>query len=843
MGFTLAFKERRVPVGNSSGGVNLDLVRRTGCQACPLNHAPGLIHPKMEPHGPRDAEVFFIGESPGQREDEQGRPFVGPAGQVLHFRVPKEWAGKMRMSNVINCHPPKNRDPATVEIEACRNRLVSDIERIQPRAVFGFGNVALHWVLEQTGIAKWRGRKIPVQIGKHACWFFPITHPSAILRTRKWEPRSRDDYGSDDELAFAHDLKRAFAAIPTLPEPVIHTRERAEEGVWWITGHGGTDDLAALSAFLKRAADADTCGIDFETSARRPYANDARILTAAISIQGETLAFALDHRQAGWRQLLPQVFSIFADFLRDARGVKAVHNLAFELEWIAVLLDQAIVRAGSWHDTMSQAFVLDDRIKMAKPDAISLEFLCLQYFGINVKALSSLNVENLDSEPLDEVLRYNGIDAKYHRLLYHAQTAALAAEGLTTVYEDHLRRIATMVLTQVQGLPIDWEVVHHLDETYRQKLDEYSAVLEIEPLAVKFKSRFGHTFRPTSNDDIRKLLALGGVHAETADESQVSKLNDTIREPLQAWRKLAKAHSTYIKPQLIKRHDDGMLHPMLSTCATRTSRTSSEEPNSQNYPKRSEEHRSVRGQIKPGPGLKVVSFDYASIQARNIAMESRDETLVQAFWDDYDIHMDWMERIARLHPKWVTEGVKALVHDKALRKIYRNRAKNELVFPHFFGAEGKTVANYLGIPENVGMKLSDDFNATFPGVHTWQEGLRKSVKRLGYVTGLSGYRRRIPISKNELINSPIQADEAAIVCDAMTRLSEQGLQASLEIHDDLTFIWETEKVDEYAQIALSVMLFPTYEWAKIVPIGVEMSVGDSWADLVETGKFSSATWR
>jgi DNA polymerase I-like protein with 3'-5' exonuclease and polymerase domains len=289
---------------------------------------------------------------------------------------------------------------------------------------------------------------------------------------------------------------------------------------------------------------------------------------------------------------------------------------------------------------------------------------------------------------------------------------------------------------------------------------------------------------------------------------------------------------------------DGLIHPILSTTKTRTWRTSSESPNEQNWPKR--EHREIRSQIAAPAGYKIVSFDYASIQARNVAMESKDHTLVKSFWDRYDIHGDWANRIASICPSWVPGGRRMFKEDKDLFKKYRNIAKNGLVFPSFFGAYPKKIATVCKIPVEAAESLHDDFWTMFPEIKNWHEEIQVSYRENGYVTGLSGFRRRAPISSNEMINAPIQADEAIIVLTAMATLSELGneaLQPNMEIHDDLTFIWRDRDIDENAEKVIDVMLDVPFDWAHNVPIGVEMSVGQNWSDGKAVGEYYSDQWK
>jgi DNA polymerase-1 len=348
-----------------------------------------------------------------------------------------------------------------------------------------------------------------------------------------------------------------------------------------------------------------------------------------------------------------------------------------------------------------------------------------------------------------------------------------------------------------------------------------------------------------------------GRSGEGTDEKILETVDHPIAELILEWRSNNKRLSTYVKPLMVGFGDvvakvdepptlfaDGKIHPILSTTKTRTWRTSSDSVNSQNFPKR--EHREIRSQIKPAKGYKVVAFDYGQIQARNVAMESLDKVLVQAFWDRYDIHSDWMERIADAYPKWVEGGVSQL-KDKDIRKKYRDRAKNEFVFPSFFGAQPKSLAKYLGLPESIVASLSNEFYSIFSGLRAYHKRIIKDYNELGYVTGHSGFRRRAPISPNELINAPIQADEATIVLDAMSRLSEMGedrFQANLEIHDDLTFIWPEDEIEENAKVVIRAMLDVPFKWAKTVPILVEMAIGDDWASTRARpeDEFSSDTW-
>jgi uracil-DNA glycosylase family 4 len=865
MGFFLLDKK---PDNSPLRGLPVDFLRRHECQACPLNHEPGLRHPKMEAYGCENPLVYFLGEAPGEDEDRQGKPFVGKAGKVLRFRIPKDWEPHIRWSNSIHCRPPKNRDPTEVELECCRPRNVRDIEKTKPKAIFGFGNIALRWALNQSLITVWNGRRVPIKIGNHACWFFPMLHPSFVGRSRKFNPRNQNEYGSDLEFVFAQDLKWAFKQIESLPEPVVHTQADIHKNCEFVTGSGGEFDVERVLKFLEWLHGHPSTGLDYETNCYRPYAANAKILTVALSgSDGHTLSFPLRHKQAGWTpQQLNRVEEVLQLFLYNYKGRRIAHNLAFEQEWSGFFFGKEVLHAGRWEDTMAQAFILDmggrgkdeDKEKGGPSGGLKLDFLCLQYFGIQIKP-HDLDLNNLDDEPLEKVLRYNGPDAKYARSLYLSQSKRLVEEGLSDVYNHHVRRIAAMVLTQMKGLPIDDVANERLAEKYGGEIERIEKEITGHPDFQKFRRRIGKDYRPSAPQDAMRFCRdiLGRI-IEKSDETVLSKIKHPVIQNTLDYRKVAKQLSTYVKPVAKEnRYPDGLVHFVLNTCKVRSWRTSSDGPNVQNWTKHGELvlsngtkwlNNEVRCQVAAPPGYKIVAFDYAGIQARNVAMESKDPALVKAFWEKYDIHTDWMEQIAELCPEWIVEGIKAL-KDKEVRKFYRQRSKNEFVFATFFGAQPKKVSDTLGIPIDKAEILHERFlYERFPELGAWQKRLKTDYYKNGYVTGLSGFRRRAPVSINQLINYPIQADEAIIVCDAMARLAEMGpdaYHANMEVHDDLTFIWPTKKIDEYAEVVIDTMLSSPFDWIN-VPLGVEMSVGDHW-DMLEkpegkAGEYFSNEW-
>jgi DNA polymerase len=147
-----------------------------GCQKCPL--ARGRL--KAVPgEGPSEARVLMIGEAPGYHETQQGRPFVGPAGQFLDELLAV--AGLKRsdvfITNVVKCRPPGNRDPQPDEIEACSDYLSRQIAALRPRVVVTLGRYSLGRFLPGQPISRIHG--VPRRVG--SVTVFPMYHPAAAL--------------------------------------------------------------------------------------------------------------------------------------------------------------------------------------------------------------------------------------------------------------------------------------------------------------------------------------------------------------------------------------------------------------------------------------------------------------------------------------------------------------------------------------------------------------------------------------------------------------------------------------------------------------------------------------
>ena len=156
------------------------------CRACALAETRTNV---VFGDGARDAEILLVGEGPGQHEDEQGVPFVGPAGKLLDDML--EIIGldrtKVYVANIVKCRPPKNRDPLNVEQDACIGWLRRQTALLRPRIIICLGRIAAKAIIREDF-------KITEQ---HGQWFerrgvqmTAIYHPSALLRDEGKRPET-----------------------------------------------------------------------------------------------------------------------------------------------------------------------------------------------------------------------------------------------------------------------------------------------------------------------------------------------------------------------------------------------------------------------------------------------------------------------------------------------------------------------------------------------------------------------------------------------------------------------------------------------------------------------------
>ncbi|MGW8169461.1 MAG: uracil-DNA glycosylase [Sulfurovaceae bacterium] len=152
-----------------------------------------------------NAKILFVGEAPGSSEDASGKPFVGRSGEILNkiitnvLNISKE---DTYITNIVKCHPPKNREPNSIEAHTCLPYLYKQIELIKPKIVVALGSIAYHYLTgDETKMSKIRG----IAIEKDGYTIIPTYHPSYLLRNPSHKYEAWEDFKK---------IKQLYDALP-----------------------------------------------------------------------------------------------------------------------------------------------------------------------------------------------------------------------------------------------------------------------------------------------------------------------------------------------------------------------------------------------------------------------------------------------------------------------------------------------------------------------------------------------------------------------------------------------------------------------------------------------------
>ncbi len=170
------------------------------CEKCELyenrtNAVPG--------EGAKDADIMLIGEAPGYNEDQEGRPFVGKAGNILTDLLERSdlERSEVFIGNVIKCKPPDNRDPTDEEVETCLPYLKKQVRKIKPRLIISLGRVAAKTLLNRSvKVSEEHGALKDLEFGGWSCKLFISYHPAAALYGGGTRNKLEEDFDKLSEI-------------------------------------------------------------------------------------------------------------------------------------------------------------------------------------------------------------------------------------------------------------------------------------------------------------------------------------------------------------------------------------------------------------------------------------------------------------------------------------------------------------------------------------------------------------------------------------------------------------------------------------------------------------------
>ncbi len=385
----------------------------------------------------------------------------------------------------------------------------------------------------------------------------------------------------------------------------------------------------------------------------------------------------------------------------------------------------------------------------------------------------------------------------------------LKEKKLDQVYEEIERPIIPIVKKmQDRGLLVDKEYFKNLSGEYHRELDG---------LALKIYKMAGAEFNINSPKQLSEVLFLkmgmksgrkrsagGSFSTKVSVLEELKEGNPVVKEIL-SYRELQKLLSTYIDviPRMVA--PDGRLYAKFLQDNTTTGRFSSQDPNLQNLPIRTERGRRIRSGFVAARGHKLLALDYSQIELRVAAILSQDKKMVQIFCEGKDIHA----------------GVASFVFGVPLERVdneMRRQAKT-ISFGIMYGMGISALRKSLGGTRAEAQKFYANYFEQFAGLREYLEGVKVFVAKNGYTETLFGRHRYFPninsrvpflrsVAERTAINAPIQGTAADVIKLAI-RYAEEDLEAAhlldkthlvLQVHDELVYevveevLAESEKV-------------------------------------------------
>ena len=377
----------------------------------------------------------------------------------------------------------------------------------------------------------------------------------------------------------------------------------------------------------------------------------------------------------------------------------------------------------------------------------------------------------------------------------------------------------------------------------KEKILEISAIFkkEIEDISNQIFDCTGEVFNINSPKQLSVILfekiglKPGGKEAKAGHSTAVDVLQGLINDhpciPLiLRYRELEKLRSTYLDGMLPNIDGDGKIRTIFKQTVTATGRLSSTEPNLQNIPVRKKEGKQIRELFIASEGRKLVCADYSQIELRLMAAFSGDESLINAFNNNEDIHALTAAKVFNIPLEMVTPDL-------------RRQAK-AVNFGIIYGISSFGLSTDLGIPIYQAKEFIDNYFRTYPKVYEYMEKLKKDAKAHGFAKTYFGRIRYIPeltmsnrnmqmFGERVAMNMPLQGSASDIIKLAMIKvhkaLKDNNLKSKLimQVHDELIIDTYEDEIEIVSKILKENMENVVSLPVKLV---ADLGVGDSWLE-------------
>lgn len=569
--------------------------------------------------------------------------------------------------------------------------------------------------------------------------------------------------------------------------------------------------------------DTETTGID---------ANDVELVGMSFSITpGEAwyVPFPRDQEETKKRLVLFQP-------LFDATGVTWIgQNLKYDL---LVMKWYGMEPKGELFDTMLAHYVIEPEGKRG------MDLLSAKYLGyepvhieelIGKKGKGQLNMRDVE---LDKIKDYAAEDADITLQLKHSFFPLLKKQDVEKVFntvENPLVRVLTDM--EFEGVRVDMDFLREYSkELERDARQAEEKVYQQAGLQFNLASpkQLGEVLFEKMQLDPKARKTKTGQYATGEDVLLKLASKHQIVDDILAFRELTKLKSTYVDalPEMINRKT-GRVHTSYAQAVAVTGRLSSNNPNLQNIPIRTERGREIRKAFVPrNEDYLLLSADYSQIELRIVAAISGDPNMCAAFREGKDIHTATAAKVFGVEESEVTKEMR-----------YKAKSVN---FGIIYGQGAFGLADNLGISRSEAKEIIDNYKKQFANIQKYMDDTINFARENGYVETLMGRKRWLKdinsanftvrgFAERNAINSPIQGTAADMIKLAMIKVHQEfrkeGLKSRmlLQVHDELVFDAHKSEIEIIKPIILRCMQ-TALPLPQEVPANAEMGTGVNWLE-------------
>ncbi|HTD73990.1 MAG TPA: DNA polymerase I [Steroidobacteraceae bacterium] len=633
------------------------------------------------------------------------------------------------------------------------------------------------------------------------------------------EPAARDDAQIDVVIAEATSssgAEIAAVAVVATPAPRNYHRVMSEDELdIWLNKL----KLAPLISF-----DTETDSLDYMR---------AQIVGVSFAVApGEAAYVPVGHDYAGAPHQLDRakVLAALKPVLEDMTKAKLGHHLKFDAH---VLGNYGIALNGQRFDSMLESYVLNSVATRHDMDASAMRYLgvkTIHFEDLTGKGAKKITFNQVD---VDRAAEYSAEDADITLQLHQAIWPQIeAVPTLKFVYENIEQPLVPVLFRMERaGVLVDRALLK------AQSAELATRMLELQALA---HQEAGGVFNVDSPKQLQEILfgKLGIPVMRKTPTGQPSTAEDVLEELAETYplpklileyRGMAKLKSTYTDNLPLQINESsGRIHTSYHQAVAATGRLSSQDPNLQNIPIRTQEGRRIRQAFIAPPGHSLVAADYSQIELRIMAHLSGDPALLRAFAEDRDVHQATAAEVFSIPLDQVSAD--------------QRRSAKAINFGLMYGMSAFGLARQLGIGRGEAQKYMDLYFERYPGVRGYMEQTRRQAREKGYVETVFGRRLYLPeiqsrnaalrqYAERSAINAPMQGTAADIIKRAMIEV-DSWLQSSrvaarliMQVHDELVL----EVADDAIETVVGQTRTHMIRAADLsIPLKVDIGVGRNW---------------